>query len=89
MWESSRRCGGGWLWGETPFHHHRGFVFSSCVVPLLLFEINGSKLLDLIVIGKEIFYSQVKVSKPKMCLPFWLRCYNVYSAFAGEQCGLC
>lgn len=27
VWESSRRWGGGWLWGESPDHHHRGFVF--------------------------------------------------------------
>lgn len=63
--------------------------FFSCVVPRLLCEINRSKLLDFIVIGSKIFYSRVKASKPKMCLPFLLKCYNIYSAFAGEQCGLC
>lgn len=63
--------------------------FFSCVVPRILCEINGSKLLDFIVIRREIFYRRVKESKPKMCLPFLLRCCNMYSAFAGEQCGLC
>lgn len=63
--------------------------FFSCVVPRLLCEINRSKLLDFIVIGSEIFYSRVKASKPKTCLPFLLKYSNIYSAFAGEQCGLC
>lgn len=62
--------------------------FFSCV-PYILFEINGSKLLDFIVIRREIFYRRVKESKPQMCLPFLLRCYIMYFAFAGEQCGLC
>lgn len=63
--------------------------FFSCVVPCILCEINGSKLLDFIVIGRELFYGRVKASKLKMCLPFLLQCYNMYSTFAGEQCGLC
>lgn len=35
-------------------------LFFSCGVPRILCDINGSKLFDFIVIGREIFYSRVR-----------------------------